>query len=75
MISFIRDEVYVNNKEKLRYLLREEVFYLSMSLAFGLITYFNYSFLKSLEIFFYTALFFQFMILISNWNVIFNKNR
>lgn len=62
------------NKAKMRYFIREELIYLSISLFFAVMTYVNYSFLKSLEMFFSIALFFQLVIVISNWKFIFKKD-
>ncbi|TMO47881.1 hypothetical protein CWC24_07020 [Pseudoalteromonas ruthenica] len=66
----------MDKKDKILYLLKEEVIYLFISLGFGIMTYINHGLPKSFEMFLYTYLFFQLIILISNWGLIFkNKNK
>ena len=64
----------MNNRSKLLHLLKEEIIYLSISLIFGVMTYLNHDISKSVEMFLCVALFFQLIILITNWKVIFSRD-
>lgn len=64
----------MNNRAKLLHLLKEEIIYLSIALIFGIMTYLNHDISKSVEMFLYVALFFQLIILITNWKLIFSSD-
>ncbi len=64
----------MNNRAKLLHLLKEEIVYLSIALIFGIMTYLNHDISKSVEMFLYVALFFQLIILITNWKLIFSSD-
>lgn len=64
----------MNNRSKLLHLLKEEIIYLSISLIFGVTTYLNHDISKSVEMFLCVALFFQLIILITNWKLIFSSD-
>ena len=64
----------MNNRVKLLHLLKEEIIYLSIALIFGIMTYLNHDISKSVEMFLYVALFFQLIILITNWKLIFSSD-
>lgn len=64
----------MNNRSKLLHLLKEEIIYLSISLIFGVMTYLNHDISKSVEMFLCVALFFQLIILITSWKVIFSRD-
>lgn len=64
----------MNNKAKLLHLFKEEIIYLSVSLIFGVMTYLNHVISKSVEMFLCVALFFQLIIFIANWQVIFSRD-
>lgn len=61
-------------RSKLLHLLKEEIIYVSISLIFGVMTYLTHDISKSVEMFLCVALFFQLIILITNWKVIFSRD-
>ncbi|KYL36492.1 hypothetical protein A2I96_08800 [Pseudoalteromonas tetraodonis] len=64
----------ITNRAKLLHLLKEEIVYLSIALIFGIMTYLNHDIPNSVEMFLYVTLFFQLIILITNWKIIFSSD-
>jgi hypothetical protein len=64
----------MSNRSKLLHFLKEEIIYLSISLIFGVMAYLTHDISKSVEMFLCVALFFQLIILITNWKVIFSRD-
>ena len=64
----------MTSREKFRFILRQEVIYLPLSLLVALASYLNHDIQAAGRVFLYTALFFQLVILIIGWDVIMKKN-
>ena len=64
----------MSNRSKLLHFFKEEIIYLSISLIFGVMTYLIHDISKSVEMFLCVVVFFQLIILITNWKVIFNND-
>lgn len=63
------------NKNKLKYILIQEICYLPISVIIALSTYLNHDIKTAGRVFLYTAIALQIVILISGWKVITKKNK
>tara|TARA_B100001059_G_scaffold118951_1_gene119095 strand:+ start:1802 stop:2011 length:210 start_codon:yes stop_codon:yes gene_type:complete len=64
----------LTNKDKFKFILQQEVIYLSLSLLVALASLLNHDIYAAGRVFLYTALFFQLIILIMGWDVITKRN-
>lgn len=64
----------MTSREKFKFVLRQEAIYLPLALLVAIASYFNYDLQAAVRVFFYTALFFQLVILIIGWEAIMKRN-